>query len=244
MARSLSDPPTGRRLPSPPVPDDDAPRPHPASEPRVRIVLLAGPSGSGKSHLAARTGIPTLCLDDFYRDGDEPALPTDAEGRVDWDDVRAWDAGRAMAALQALASEGHAELPRYDISRDRTVGSHHLDVGTSPIVIAEGIFAAELIPPCRDAGLLADAVCLVHHPTRTFWRRLVRDLREGRKAPITLMRRGWALRRAEPDIVAHHLAMGARPVTGHQAEARLAHLAAHSAPAPAVTEHPGRDAAA
>lgn len=34
-----------------------------------RVVLLAGPSGSGKSPLARASGLPVITLDDFYRDG-------------------------------------------------------------------------------------------------------------------------------------------------------------------------------
>lgn len=34
----------------------------------TRVVLLAGPSGSGKSHLAERSGLPVLRLDDFYKE--------------------------------------------------------------------------------------------------------------------------------------------------------------------------------
>jgi uridine kinase len=206
--------------------------------PRVRIVLLTGPSGSGKSHLAARSGLPTLCLDDFYRDGDDPALPRDAEGRIDWDDVRAWDADRALAALTALAATGQAELPIYDISQDRPVGTRHLDARHAPAVVAEGIFAAELATPCREAGVLADALCLTNGATRTFWRRLVRDLREGRKAPLTLLRRGWWLRGREPDIVARHVALGAEVVDGDTALRRI-----HAVLAPARQQR-GRDRAA
>jgi len=40
-----------------------------------RVVVLAGPSGIGKSRLAALSGLPVLRLDDFYRSGDDPALP-------------------------------------------------------------------------------------------------------------------------------------------------------------------------
>ena len=47
-----------------------------------RVVLLAGPSGTGKSSLAALTGLPILRLDDFYKDGDDPTLPT-VEGSSD-----------------------------------------------------------------------------------------------------------------------------------------------------------------
>jgi uridine kinase len=223
------------RLPSRSVASEHRPEDHPAAA-RARIVLLTGPSGSGKSHLAARTGLPTVCLDDFYRDGSERDLPVGPDGRTDWDDARAWDADRALAALTQLAERGRAALPVYDLSQDRTVGSHHLDVGDTRLVIAEGIFAAELIDPCRRAGLLADAVCLTGGPGRTFWRRLARDLREGRKAPWTLVRRGWRLRREEPAIVARHRALGAAVLDSQGAFARLCRLLATTAAASAPDE--------
>ncbi|GAE76531.1 ATP-binding protein [Cutibacterium acnes JCM 18918] len=50
------------------------------------IILLAGPSGSGKSHLTHMADLPELRLDDFYRDHDEPGLPV-VRDMVDWDDV-------------------------------------------------------------------------------------------------------------------------------------------------------------
>lgn len=53
------------------------PVPAPAT---TRVIVLAGPSGSGKSRLAERLGLRTLRLDDFYRDGDDPALPTIGSG--------------------------------------------------------------------------------------------------------------------------------------------------------------------
>lgn len=202
------------------MPNDAASSPDPAP-PRVRIVLLTGPSGSGKSHLAARTGLPTLSLDDFYRDGGDPALPVGADGRTDWDDVRAWDAERALTALTTLATTGRAELPIYDLARDGRVGTHHLDARHAPAGVAEGIFAAELIGPCREAGILLDAICLTNGQTRTFVRRLIRDLREGRKAPLTLLRRGWRLRHQEPEIVARHRELGAEVVDGETALQRI-----------------------
>jgi uridine kinase len=202
---------------------------------RTRIVLLAGPSGSGKSSLAERAGLPTVCLDDFYRDGDDPDLPiADLPGEhgdplVDWDDPASWDAERALAALQQLTTTGVTEVPVYDIPSSRAVATTLVDVGDAPLVVAEGIFAAELVAACADADILADALCLTLRPAVTFWRRLVRDLRESRKPPLTLVRRGLALLRAEPAVVARQVSLGAVPVGPHDAARRLARLAAEAA---------------
>ena len=61
---------------------------------RARVIVLAGPSGSGKSRLAARLGLPVLRLDDFYKDGDDPTLPRIEHGAnagmVDWDHPASW----------------------------------------------------------------------------------------------------------------------------------------------------------
>ncbi|GAB3590409.1 hypothetical protein GCM10027446_05070 [Angustibacter peucedani] len=198
----------------------ESPRP-----PVTRLVVLAGPSGSGKSHLARRLGLPVLRLDDFYCDGDDPRLPM-RFGIVDWDDPASWDLEAAVAAAVELCRTGRVDVPDYDIPTSRAVGHHELDAGSSPVVVAEGIFAAETIGPLRDAGVLADAITLTHRPVVTFARRLARDLRESRKPPLTLVRRGWALRAAEPAIVARQVALGAVPCTVAQAETRIRALLA------------------
>ena len=55
----------------------------------AQVIVLAGPSGSGKSRLAERIGLPVLRLDDFYKSAGDPTLPLITEGAnagiVDWD---------------------------------------------------------------------------------------------------------------------------------------------------------------
>jgi uridine kinase len=190
------------------------------SQTQARIVVLAGPSGSGKSRLASRLGLPVLRLDNFYRDGDDEALPR-AFGIVDWDDPASWNQAAAVDAACTLARSGSVEVPTYDIPTSRATGTTRLDTGGAPLVVAEGIFAAEVIPDLRDAGVLADAICLTHRPVVTFVRRLTRDLRESRKPPLTLLRRGFCLLRDEPRIVARQVALGAVPCSPDEAYARV-----------------------
>jgi uridine kinase len=206
----------------------------PAGSPgRARVLVVAGPSGSGKSRLCERLrvelGLPTVHLDDFYKEGDDPTLPrrpaAHGPGLVDWDDPASWDAAAAVDALELLCRDGAADVPVYDIARDGRVGSRAVTTGGASYVVAEGLFAQEVIGACRDRGLLADAVCVRHHRLVTFWRRLTRDLREHRKPPLLLLRRGWRLMRVEPRVVAHARACGATPMTAPQAYARVRSLA-------------------
>ena len=179
---------------------------------RAQIVLLAGPSGSGKTHLAAQSGLPVLELDDFYRNGDDPALPRNPVlGIVDWDDPRAWDAAGALDAIDAICQTGSAEVPVYDMSRDGRVGVRRFDVGTHSRFVGTGIFAAEIVAACSERGLMADAVVVRRARWKNFLRRLRRDLTEHRKPVLTLVRRGVALFRAEPSVVARQIALGCRP---------------------------------
>jgi uridine kinase len=189
------------------------------------VVLLAGPSGSGKTHLAAHSGLPILDLDDFYKDGDDPSLPSvDLAGGapiVDWDDPASWNAADALAAIEALCRDGRADVPTYDIAQSRRTGHHVLDLGASRYFLAEGIFAQEVVAECRTRGLLADAICVTQHPLVTFVRRLVRDFRERRKPPTVLLRRGVHLMRTQSSLVQHAATLGCRVLHPDAAYAEL-----------------------
>ena len=80
---------------------------------RARVIVIAGPSGSGKSRLCHRLeaefGVPVVNLDDFYKNGDDPTLPrleiAPGQDMVDWDDPR-------LLVLRGRARRPRTALPR------------------------------------------------------------------------------------------------------------------------------------
>jgi uridine kinase len=180
--------------------------------PVCQVILLAGPSGSGKTHLALTSGLPVLALDDFYKGGDDPSLPRQPElGITDWDDPASWDAAAAVRAVAEICRTGRAEVPVYDIAHDRVVDHRSFDVGAFPVFVAEGLFAAEIVADCRALGILADAIVLRRSPWKNYLRRLIRDLREHRKPPLTVIRRARHLMAVEADVVRRQQSLGCRP---------------------------------
>ncbi|MBX7547404.1 uridine kinase [Streptomyces sp. tea 10] len=190
-------------------------------------MLLCGPSGSGKSLVAARSGLPVLRLDDFYKEGDDPTLPlVQGSSDIDWDHPESWDADVAVEAITRLCATGATPVPVYDLALSARTGENTLHIGRTPLFIAEGIFAAEIVERCRELGVLADALCLSRGPFTTFRRRFLRDLREGRKSVPFLLRRGWRLMRAERSIVARQVSLGAHACDRDEALGRLTAAAA------------------
>jgi uridine kinase len=216
-------------VPDPVKPSTDVGEPVSSCSVGARVVVLAGPSGVGKSRLAARSGLPVLRLDDFYRSGDDPELPRIAHGAnaglVDWDDARSWHHDEAVRAICELATTGRTVAPIYDIARNGPSGTHDVDLRGHRLFVAEGIFAQEVVRACGEHGVLAAAWCLRQHPLVTFWRRLTRDLREHRKPPLVLLRRGWTLMRDQARVIAVAEALGCEVVTVADAEHRVRALA-------------------
>jgi len=191
----------------------------------ARVVLLAGPSGSGKSYIARRTELPVLCLDDFYKDGHDPTLPR-AHGIVDWDSPGSWDGTAALNAIVELAHAGASNIPIYDIAHSRRSDDRLFRLDGSPIFVAEGIFAAEIVERCREAGVLADALAVQRPPAVTFVRRLVRDLREHRKPPKVLITRGIRLWHDDRQILRRQVTLGCEPMTARRIWSRVRALRA------------------
>lgn len=190
-----------------------------------RLLLIAGPSGSGKSRLtrlaAEAASALAFRLDDFYHDADHPDLPMTPMGIPDWDRVETWDLELALRCLTALLDDGACEVPDYDISLSRRVGSHTVEMGDANLIVAEGIFAIDALRPALAAGIEAEGLWLDRRRLANFSRRLTRDLRERRKPPVVLLRRGAALYRGEPGIRREALAQGFQPVSMRAALRRL-----------------------
>lgn len=186
-------------------------------------MLVAGPSGSGKSRLARECDCLCVRLDDFYRDQGAPDLPQTL-GIVDWDHPGSWDAEAALAALRSLVQTGVADVPVYSIAENRAVGTKQLTLDGAPAVIAEGVFAVELLAPCREAGLLVEAIYLDRPGIVVFWLRLRRDLKQRRKPPLILLRRGLALWRAQRALKRRCVAAGFEAMSMRRATVRVTSL--------------------
>lgn len=193
--------------------------------PLVRtVILLAGPSGSGKSRLVRTSGAAQLRLDDFYLDHDAPGLPRRPDGLVDWDDVGSWNMESAIAALDEVLRTGGCTAPDYSISLSRAQGSHRVELGSGRVLIAEGIFAPDLLAACRERGIDVTPLWLDRSRHANFSRRLRRDLANKRKPPLVLLERGGRLWREEPGKRRRAVELGFRPIGMRQAVALVRQL--------------------
>lgn len=120
-----------------------------ASRKGVKLVLLAGPSSSGKttsckrlSILLAVNGLKPLqiSLDDYFVDREK--TPKDASGEYDYESIYALDLDLINEQFNALFRGEEVELPKYDFQSGKSKKSgNKLKMNDNNVLVVEGIHA-------------------------------------------------------------------------------------------------------
>ena len=189
-----------------------------ARRPGVRMVLIAGPSSSGKTTTCKRLSVQLavnsiypigISLDDYFKDRDK--TPRDENGDYDYEHLHALNIPLLNEQMNALFRGEEVELPRYDFQTGTSKPSgRKLKLKGNEVLVVEGIHALnpELtaqIPPSQIFRVYASAlttILLDNHnyiPTtdNRLLRRIIRDYKyRGVSAQDSIHR--WAsVRRGE-----------------------------------------------
>ncbi|MDX9955741.1 MAG: nucleoside kinase, partial [Anaerolineae bacterium] len=187
----------------------------------VRVVLIAGPSSSGKTTFSRRLAVQLLArglrpfaleLDNYFVNRE--ATPRDANGEYDFEALEAVDLELFNQQLQALLRGDEVRIPRFNFKSGQREEGKLVKLGPEHIIIVEGIHGLNprlvyTIPWERTFRIFASALTQLtldrHNRVPTtdtrLIRRIVRDARtRGYSATDTLAR--WeSVRRGEKNYI-------------------------------------------
>ncbi|QTA37612.1 nucleoside kinase [Thermosipho ferrireducens] len=165
-------------------------------KPKVRLILIAGPSSSGKTTFSKRLMVQlrasglrpvTISLDDYFVDREK--TPRDENGNYDFEALEALDVELFNKNLLELFEGKEVELPRFDFTTGkRKKNGRFLKIDKDQPIIVEGIHGlnpklTEMVPEELKFKIYASALTQLNldntnriHTTDTrLLRRLVRD---------------------------------------------------------------------
>lgn len=116
-----------------------------------RIILLAGPSGAGKTttsqilrdaFISAGHPCELLPLDDFYRDSDDPDYPRLSDGSNNLECPEALCLNDVKGVISSVLSSGTAAVPVFDFkTAKRKPEKRSIDLSGGGVLIIEGLHA-------------------------------------------------------------------------------------------------------
>jgi len=181
-----------------------------AEDPSIKVILIAGPSSSGKTTFSKRLSVQLtasgkypvpISLDDYFVDRE--LTPIDENGDYDFESVEAMNIPLFNRQMNALLGGEEVELPRYNFQTGKSEASgHRLRLQPQTLLILEGIHAlnpalTKDIPAESKFKIYASAlttILLDYHnyiPTtdNRLLRRIVRDYKyRGYSAEETIRR--------------------------------------------------------
>ena len=184
----------------------------------VRLVLISGPSSSGKTTFAKRLGVqlrvlglnPVLSsLDDYFVDREK--TPRDENGEYDYEALEAIDLEQFNDHLKRLERGESVDIPRYDfISGTRQWHDNPLQLDERSVLIVEGIHGLNpaLTPGVSESrkfkiyvscftSVALDNVSRIATSDNRLLRRLTRDYRTRGNDALSTLARWESVRRGE-----------------------------------------------
>ncbi|MCL1845002.1 MAG: nucleoside kinase [Defluviitaleaceae bacterium] len=172
------------------------------------IVLIAGPSSSGKTTFASRLGVQlsvngaiphVISLDNYYLNRED--CPKDEHGNYDFETIDAIDTAQINTDLKALLAGERVEIPRFNFyTGRREYKGNFLKLSDADVLILEGIHGLNEkiggdVPPAEKFKIFISSLTQInvddHNRIPTtdarLMRRMVRDfLFRGASAETTL----------------------------------------------------------
>jgi uridine kinase len=184
---------------------------------KLRLILIAGPSSSGKTTFSRRLTVQLLArgispfpleLDNYFVD--RVKNPRDEHGELDFEVIEALDLDLLAEHLQRLARGERVQLPRYNFKSGVSEKGEEIQLREGQLIILEGIHGMNprLIPEAlRDQSFRIYISALTqlnldrHNRVSTtdtrLIRRIVRDARERGYAAQETISRWESVRRGE-----------------------------------------------
>lgn len=184
---------------------------------KIRVVLIAGPSSSGKTTFSKRLSIQLLAqggdpfaleLDNFFVDRDK--TPVDENGEYDFESIDAVNTDLLNDSLKRLIEGEEIRLPRYNFKLGVSEPGELVKLSSSQIILLEGIHGLnpkllEDIPEEQSHRLYVSCLTQLNldrynristTDTRLI-RRIIRDARERGYSALQTIRRWESVRRGE-----------------------------------------------